>query len=314
MKSRMRRVILFAFLAIFISFLNTDCQKESQKTPGTLASRSSQILKEVGDDYWSYMLEESLYLRMKYGLEIHKLLDISFQYAKAQSKFASSILERLNEVKIEELSHEELISLEILKWETKNFIEGLKFYWLYIPVTPYSSPIPIVHRAFTTYHFKEKKDLDHYLNLLKKYPPFIKSIQKKLEEQYKKGIFVPKEELGLVIPFLSSFIKEGPQNQFYVKEKRLETIEDLLKTEFQQNLVQVINSDVKPALENLVNFIKGEYLQKAPDLVGLWQYPDGREYYRYLVRINTTLELSPEKIHKIDLENVKKDYEKVDEI
>jgi len=314
MNSEPKRTALIIFLAISISFCMTACQKESQQAPDMSATRSSKILKEVGDEYWNYLLEESIYLRMKYGLKIHKLPDISFSYAKTQSDFASSISEKLKEVKPEELTHEELLSWEILKWDAENFIAGLKFYWLNIPVTPYSSPIPLVHRIFTTYQFKAKEDLDHYSNLLKKYPLFIKSIQDMLEEQYKKGIIVPKEELNMVIPFLSSSIKEDDQSQYYVNDNRLEAIEEAMKNEFQENLVQVINSEVKPALENLANFIKGEYLEKAPDSVGLWQYPEGREYYRYLVRVNTTLELAPEEIHEIGLKHVEADQAKVDEI
>ncbi|NIM90650.1 MAG: DUF885 family protein [Candidatus Aminicenantes bacterium] len=314
MNSKPKQTVLTIFLAIFVSFFTASCQKESGQAPDSFASRSSNILKEVADEYWNYLLEESIYLRLKYGLKIHKHPDITFSYAKTQSDFASSILEKLKEVKPEELSHEELLSWEILRWDAENFIEGLKFYWLYIPVTPYSSPIPFVHRVFTTFQFKAEEDLDHYSNLLKKYPPFIRSIQEMLEEQHKKGIIVPKEELGMVIPFLSSLLKGGEQSQFYVKDDRLEAMEEALKNEFQENLVQAIDSEIKPALESLVDFIKGEYLSKAPDSVGLWQYPEGREYYKYLVRVNTTLELTPEEIHEIGLKHVETDQAKVDEI
>ena len=314
MKFRGKRAILFTLLGIFIVFLGNSCQKSPQKGADTAASKSSEILKEVGDDYWEFMLEESVYLRMKHGLEIQELPDITFPHAKYQASFTKSILERLNDVKVKELSHEESITLEILKWEAQNFMEGLKFYWLYFPVTPYSSPIPLVHRVFTTYEFNEKGNLDHYLKLLNLYPSFIESIQDKLKEQYNKGLIVPKEELGLVVPFLVSFIKEGSQSQFYIKDERLESFEPAERKKFQEEVIKVINFQLKPALENLSNFIKADYLEKAPDSVGLWQYPNGGEYYRYLVRARTTLELTPEEIHQIGLEHVGKDNTKVDEI
>lgn len=307
------KLFIFA-LAIFIVFAGIVCKKESQETEAKPLSKSAEILQKVSDDYWNFLLEESVYLRMKFGLKIEELPDISFPYAKYQTAFAQSILDKLRDIKLEELNHEESVTFDILKWDAKNTIEGLKFYSLYIPVTPYASPIPMAHRVFTTFAFREKGDCDDYLNLLKKYPLFIESIQTKLEEQFKRGIIVPKEELGLVIPFLSSFIREGSQSQFYAKDERLEAIDDPDRNEFQQNLVRVINAEVKPALENLVDFINADYRKKAPDAVGLWQYPEGREYYKYLVKVNTTLELSPEEIHEIGLEHVKIDKEKVDEI
>lgn len=314
MKSWGKRITLFFALIIFFVLSNISCQKASQEAADIEPSRSNQLLKEIGDAYWQYILEESIYLRMKYGLKIHKLPDVSYQYAKSQSEFANSILEKLTEIDVEELGHEEALTYMILKWDAENSVEGLKFYWFYVPVTPYSSPLSIVNRVFKTYQFKEKEDLKHYLGLLKRYSSLISSIQNLLKEQYGKGIILPKEELGLVIPFLSAFIKQGSKSPFYVSDDRLTGAEDTARIEFQQDLIQIINSEFKPALENLVNYIKSDYLEKAPDRVGLWQYPGGRDYYEYLVRVNTTLELSPEEIHQIGLEQVKINDARVEDI
>ena len=67
MKFRGKRAILFALLGIFIVFSGDSCQKSPQNGAKTSASKSSEILEEVGDDYMKFMLEESLYLRMKHG-------------------------------------------------------------------------------------------------------------------------------------------------------------------------------------------------------------------------------------------------------
>ncbi|KKN31575.1 hypothetical protein LCGC14_0822520, partial [marine sediment metagenome] len=159
-------------LAIFLAFTALSCKKgDTDQASEPDLSQSSKILKKAGDEYWNRMLEESVYLRMKYGLKIEKLPDVSFEYAQSLSDNAQSILEKLEQIDVKELSHEEWISLEILKWQSKKTVEGLKFFWLDFPVIPYF--LFSTHRVFTSFQFKEKVDLEHYLNLLRQYPVFI---------------------------------------------------------------------------------------------------------------------------------------------
>ena len=161
---------------------------------------------------------------------------------------------------------------------------------------------------------REKDNLLQYLDLLKQCPAFIKSIQKIVEAQFNKGIILPQEEIDIVIPLLSSFIKEGEESLFYVKDKRLETLEPSEREEFQRKILDIISSELVPSLKDFVAFIKNNYAKKAPHDVGLWQYPGGKDYYRYLVRMSTSLDLSPEEIHKIGLEQVEKITKKIEQI
>ena len=313
MRMRRNQALFVASLVIF-SLLVISCKKKPDDKSGLSTTPSSGILKKTGDDYWQFMLDESIYLRYKYGLKIEKLPDSSFQHAQYQADFAASVLDRLQEINIDELSHEEWISLEILRWEMQNIKDGLQYYWLSVPVTPYASPLPTVHRVFTEFQLNEVADLTHYISLLKKYPTFINAILVKMTEQFIKGIILPREELDLVIPFLSSFIQQGNKSLFYVNEERLERLSELDKKEFQRMLLELIDADINPALDNLVKFTRYKYLEKAPDSVGLWQYPAGRDYYKYLIHVNTTLDISPEEIHQIGLDQVKEIDRKIDAI
>ena len=314
MKSKRYWVFILALLTVAIVFSGALCKKKEEIKVRESLSPSSKILKDAGEECWNLAVEENPVIRMRRGLRIVELPDISSTYAKYQAAFAESILKKLQEVKLEELSHQEKISLEILKWGAENSIEGLRFYWLYIPVTPYSSPLRAVHQIYTGFQFKKKDDLTYYLDLLTQYPSFIESIQAKLEEQYTKSIVLPEEEISFVISFLGSLIKEGDRSLFYVSEERLGKIKKSLRKRFEKEVLQRIKNEINPSLEKLVNFISGEYKAKAPLSVGLWQYPEGREYYKYLVRVNTTMGLAPEEIQRIGLEQVEKDRQKVDEL
>ena len=203
-------------------------------------------MKKVEDDYWKHLLDESIYLRMKYGLRIEKLPDLSFDFAASEATFAKAILERLREVKPEELGHDETIYLEALKWDVNKTVEGLRFYWLSFPVTPYASEIPIVNLALSYYQFKEKPDLEHYLGLLNNYPSFVAAIQKKMEDQYARRIILPKDEIDPVLRFLSSLTKKPDQSDLYVKDARLGKFEIQEIKRFQKELVEINRRENQP--------------------------------------------------------------------
>ncbi len=314
MRGNLKEVFKFVILLLFGLQISMGCRGPSDEFSVEDASESKKMLLEAEDAFWIHMLEESIYLRWKKGLEIQKLPDLSYAYAKFEYDFAASLLEKIDKVNPDLLSHEERLNYEVLKWELEMGLDGMAYFWLYFPVTPYSSPLPIVHRVFLTYTFKGVKDLDNYLKLMEKYSLFIAQVQDNIKIQHEKGIVIPREELDLVLPFLESFIREGKGSLFYVQDERLEEFESGAHLDFQRKSLEIIRSEINPALQDLVNFIQGVYFQKAPESVGLWQYPDGKDYYRYLIRYYTNLDLSPEKIHDIGLEWVRKNNEKIDEI
>lgn len=65
-----------------------------------------------------------------------------------------------------------------------------------------------------------------------------------------------------------------------------------------------IETQVRPALARLREFVAGEYLAAAPADGALRRYPDGERAYAALVAEHTTLALAPRQIHDIGLREV----------
>ena len=66
----------------------------------------------------------------------------------------------------------------------------------------------------------------------------------------------------------------------------------------------LIATKVKPARAALLDFMEREYLPKARATLGARQLPNGDAYYRFLVRRNTTTDLTPEQVHALGLAEV----------
>lgn len=61
---------------------------------------------------------------------------------------------------------------------------------------------------------------------------------------------------------------------------------------------------VLPAIRRLDDFFRTRYLPAARDSVGIWDQPDGREYYAARARHFTTTGLTPREIHDLGLSEV----------
>jgi uncharacterized protein (DUF885 family) len=265
---------------------------------------SSQAVAEAGDAYLDFLQRDSLYLRMKFGLPIERLPDLSLAKEEADARFAAGLLGRLDTVRTADLTEDETLSLDILRRQLRALVDAPRFHWLGSPVTPYASPFPLVNRVFATFAIKDDAAAARYLALLRQMPAFVAAVRAQLEGQVTRGIRVSRDELGLAVPFVASFAGDAPASPYAVAPERLSALPAPAARAFRDEVGAVIAKDVNPTLRALADWLGGEYRAKAPEAVGLGQYPGGSEYYEWLVRWHTTMDVTPAKVHAIGLERV----------
>jgi uncharacterized protein (DUF885 family) len=67
---------------------------------------------------------------------------------------------------------------------------------------------------------------------------------------------------------------------------------------------ELIETGARPAYVALAEFFEREYLAEPRASIGISELPDGRAYYRQLVRYHTTLDTTPEAVHQQGLAEV----------
>jgi uncharacterized protein (DUF885 family) len=302
-KKRLRTAVFAAAALSALLFLSGLAQPLSGTRP---QNSSSRAVRDVGDAYFNWMKEDSLYLRVRLGLNVERLPDLTLAKAEKDIGRAKELLAQLEKIKPEELNHEEELSLDVLRLRLNSIVDSLRFYWFAFPVTPYTTPLNEVNTMFAGYVFKDKAAADHYLDLLNLYPNLIHQLRHHLEKQSAKGIVIPREEIDLIIPFLRALAGDVENNLLSVKPERLTALSPPDASAFQKKLANIIEEKTNPALGSLISYIEGEYRGKAPGAVGLGQYPGGKEFYAWLVKYHTALDLTPEEVHAIGLKEVEK--------
>ena len=275
---------------------------------GTVDQRDASVreLDRARDVYWEHAVESSAYLRTMLELPTDRLPDTSPASAERDAAVGAEVRTLLQAVDAADIDHDQFISLEILRWLARDLEERAAFYWLTFDLTPFSSPLTSVADIFANLPLSNAGELDRYLDLLGDVPDLVRSIEQKMVEQAARGILLPKAELDQVVPFLGSLAGEGDASRFGVAAERLTAIEAGAAAAFVAEVDALVQGQINSALRSLTEFTDGDYRARAPDAVGLAQYPGGDEYYRYLVRHYTTIDITPEEVHRIGLEQMER--------
>jgi uncharacterized protein (DUF885 family) len=80
---------------------------------------------------------------------------------------------------------------------------------------------------------------------------------------------------------------------------------------FQQTFKTVVKKDVLPALKTYVDYLQQVYLVKTRNELGLHANTNGRQCYIAKYRYYTSLQRTPEKVHKLGLETVNRQEQEV---
>jgi len=115
-------------------------------------------------------------------------------------------------------------------------------------------------------------------------------LEKALEQV--KGLAAQKpEDSPLALPLKSFPAAIKPAEQERIKAETLDAIA----------------KEVLPAYIRFARFLEVSYIPAGLEQPGISSLPDGAKYYRFLIRRTTTTDLTPEQIHQIGLDEVKRD-------
>jgi uncharacterized protein (DUF885 family) len=242
-----------------------------------------------------------------------RLRELSEAANQEHAAWARGFLKRVDAIGPDALSHEDWITWSLLRWEAELAADGGAFYWHAPPIAPYSSPLRTVTSGFAAASLADASGRQRYLDGLHQLPVLVAQIETKLRGQVSRGIVLPAPQVDAAVPLIRSFAGLDP-SPFAVAQSRIDAIPAEERTAFATAVRQVLTDAVGPAFERLATYVDGPYRSRAPREVGVARYPDGEEYYRFLVRLHTGLALTPQQIHDIGLAEVSRLERELDDV
>ena len=223
--------------------------------------------------------------------------------------YMDEIMASMQLYKDDELSTNELISKKIVMEILGNPEQLRKFRYHDYPVNQISGLQITIPRFLDTFHRVETaEDAGHYIDRLSGIGPKMEQNMEGLLVREKLGIIPPTFVIDKSLDTMREFIKPAAQENFLLvsfKEKmdKSEQINDQQRDEFLIQAAQAIDATVYPAFQSYIDYFTGLRNMSTND-AGVWKFPDGAEFYDYMLRVSTTTDISANEIHNIGLQEV----------
>ncbi len=257
---------------------------------------ASAELNALADELFEKTKADTPYVRMLLGLPITNLGDISLAEAERGAAEASAALARLEQIPGDDLSTDEWVFKGMLRHSLIDTINAPKYYWLTFRITPYLGGFALggALRIFATRPLTSDDEREDYLSLVSQYADRVREIRGITLAQAERGILLPKPATQGALNMLNG-TKTGAATALKAVEERLGDADAM---EFKDSLDRLVDEKVVPAFDALIAVVDEAYIARAPESVGVGQYPGGKEYYLDQIRAHTGLALTPEEIHQ----------------
>ena len=308
------------FLSVIAVVLFASCKLNSETQSAT--NESNKDLAKLFEQYH----EESLQLfpinaTYEGDNRFNDKLPIDFTdaYRDSLHKFYDKYNASLASYNKEKLNEEDKLSCDIFKYTLDISMEELKFPENYIPFTQFNG-LTLTMGQFGSGEggqpFKTVKDYDNWLQRATAFSAWGDSAI----VYFKKGIaanyVLPKALVQKMIPQMTNLVtSDASKHLFYGPITKMPTtFSEADKKRLTEAYTKLITEQVVPTYKKLGDFLKNEYLPKARTTSGVLNLPDGKAYYAFCVKEETTTNKTPEEIYNLGLSEVARIRHQMDSV
>jgi uncharacterized protein (DUF885 family) len=297
----MKKVIQFS-LVIFLSLLFINCKSEKKE----------QDFKALTDSYFDGKnelspLEATLNGQEQYNDQL--VFEMTDSYRKKRRTFFEKYLTDLKSIDTTQLSVEEKISYDIIKWESEIGISLLNQNANLMPIHQFDGTHLTMGQfasAESAQPFKTEKDYQNFLKRIDLYSIWIDSALVYMKKGMKEKVVLPKALTVKIIPQFEELITAKVEdNLFYSSCKKFPadfTAEQ--KNIFSKQYAAAIEEKLIPQFQKFISFMKTEYLPASRATSGIASIKGGNDLYKIYVKQQTTTDKTPDEIHQLGLKEV----------
>jgi len=298
----MRPALNFAVLLSVFSL--QACMPEAEQAADTATDAFHALL----DDHWAAANSEKIYFRSDGDAwRMHGKLSEHTAEARARRQaFNDSVLERLKGIDPRSLSSRDRISLQVFRYERETERDSYQQYDHLFPFMSMVGYHTYFAEAPSSMSFLDTDDYDRYLVSLDDFPRYndehIALLREAIEIDYTHYC----ESIKDYAQTMRVHVVDDPQMSalFVPFESFPGTFTQGQKAAYTRKGLALIEDEIVPAYEKLLQVFESEYLPACRKSPGISSLPGGDEYYRYLIRFFTTTEMSPQEIHDLGLSEV----------
>jgi len=218
-----------------------------------------------------------------------------------------NLLATLKAIPSESLTLTENINKDFLELVISNQLFDLDFQGHLIPLNAEGGFVSDILYKVQERPIRSNKDYDQYLAQLKALPDYIDLRIKHMEKGQKQGKSSPK----LITQDCINFI----QNILDIPVEESALMQSLKGYSGNTDQIEkVINKNIIPAYKRLKSYLQEEYLDNAPDAIGISEVSGGKAFYQQRTEYFATYDIAPKQVFDLGLKEVKRIRAEMDAI
>ncbi|MBG9992376.1 DUF885 domain-containing protein [Pseudoalteromonas sp. NZS37] len=235
--------------------------------------------------------------------------EISKENRAKKAAFYKKYQQRLNFIDKAQLTGQSLLSFEILERDLSLKLEGMQFPDYLLPINQMAG----AHNTFAGFGsgqsaqpFNSVEDYTAFMSRSEGFVKWLASVERSMAQGIKLGITLPKPLAEKLQPqFAAHVVKNAEDSLFWGPIKKLpDSFSAQQKQKITAQYRQLIMKHLVPAYKSMSDFLANQYIPNSRESVGYSDLPNGKAWYEYQIKKNTTLSLSADEIHNIGLSEV----------
>jgi uncharacterized protein (DUF885 family) len=291
---------LFLVVLLCFAFQTVFAQKSNP-------NEATKQLYALFDSEWEWGLKESPTFASYLGDKRYNTLweDRSIDAINRRNQHRIETLSKLKQINRDELSVSDKLNYDLFAKGYTEDIEGFKFKGYLLPINQRGG-IQTADELAEFLQFTTVKDYDDWLARLDAFPAYMEQTLALMREGKKQNLMWAKKVMERVPAQIDKQItQDAESNPFYAPFKTFpKDVSDAEQTRLKSAAKEAIANKIVPAYKKLKDYFTSEYLPASYADVGIWQRPDGTEYYAFLARSYTTTAMTPQQIHEKGLSEV----------
>jgi uncharacterized protein (DUF885 family) len=273
-------------------------------------SYPEEDLYELFEDHYEYRLQTDPLFATDQGVNRlnDKLPDSSLEALEDQYMQNQQFFDRLESISYQRLSREDQINYDIFKLQLENEIRNYELNGHLLPLNGWWD----YHATFADLPnrvpLNNRNDYENYLKRLEAFSTFNEGFIERMEKGIEENWVRPKVVFDNYVESVESHITDDPSES--VLFEPFKNFPVSIEPEDRELLIsqaeEVIRNDVVPEYEKLRDFLTDIYIPNSAESIGITDLEGGSEYYKFLIRQYTTLDLTPQEIHQEGLREVER--------
>jgi uncharacterized protein (DUF885 family) len=251
----------------------------------------------------------ALGLADQYGVGDANLTDISDAFIRQTQVLEAGSLDLLRRYDRGTFSAAQTLTADIYDWFLDDLVRGHPFLYDDYPVNPVVTSVHFnLYSLFTIYHpLNNLQDAEDYRSRLSQVGRKLADLIDGLQRRRDHGVILPAFIIPIVLDDLDGTGRKPANTHPYYTTftDRLTGVSADERADFLERVETEIKATVIPAYQQLSGFLT-DLQAEASYQVGVWQIPEGTDYYAQCLRHHTTTGLNADEIHELGLQHLER--------